>query len=271
MSSSIKPVLGSQLELGHTLSNGLVGFWLLNEGSGETVQDLSGNSHNGSTSFGSPTWVAGDRGHILDFDGTDDVLGLGIQNAGMYGNHERTIIFRARFDSFDIGTNETILDANGDVGTAGKFFNINLEDNGISLVFNSHRVIFDKGVLSTGVYYTVAVVVPAGSTLTSDVICYIDGVLATPTTEAGSAQTLDTNVGNWALGGSSLSGASTGDFQIDWLYAYECALLSSEIALLGREPFIMFDRDPIELWVGSVGVAVGGTILPQITSAYMRI
>ena len=38
-----KPMLGSQLDFSHPLNKGLVGFWLMNEGHGNKIQDLSLN------------------------------------------------------------------------------------------------------------------------------------------------------------------------------------------------------------------------------------
>ncbi len=69
----LKPVLGSQLNLGSHIARGLVGYWLLNEGSGPTVFDLSGNGKVGTFGAGaaSPIWVPGKFGSTLSFDGGD--------------------------------------------------------------------------------------------------------------------------------------------------------------------------------------------------------
>jgi hypothetical protein len=53
------------------LADGLVAHWQFEEGSGTTVSDSSGNSHNG-TFVGNPQWVTGEIGnYALDFDGDD--------------------------------------------------------------------------------------------------------------------------------------------------------------------------------------------------------
>ncbi|MBN2094959.1 MAG: DUF2341 domain-containing protein [Candidatus Aenigmarchaeota archaeon] len=58
-----------------SLSSGLVGHWIFEEGTGTTVHDQSGNSRTG-TAVGSPTWqsntIAGD--YCMDFDGTDSYV-----------------------------------------------------------------------------------------------------------------------------------------------------------------------------------------------------
>lgn len=45
MNGNLKPCLGSQLQMGHPLTKGLVACWLMNEGSGIYVNDFSSHSH----------------------------------------------------------------------------------------------------------------------------------------------------------------------------------------------------------------------------------
>jgi hypothetical protein len=45
-----KPPIGAKINFGHPLSNGLVGCWLFNEGSGDRVNDYSGYSNHGKVS-----------------------------------------------------------------------------------------------------------------------------------------------------------------------------------------------------------------------------
>jgi hypothetical protein len=61
------------------LSTGLVGHWPLDDGSGTTATDVSGNGNNGTLQNMDPAtdWVTGVIGsHALDFDGVDDELGV---------------------------------------------------------------------------------------------------------------------------------------------------------------------------------------------------
>ena len=48
-----------------------VGDWRMNEGSGTTLVDSSASGNNG-TILGNPTWVAGQHGQAIRFDGTGD-------------------------------------------------------------------------------------------------------------------------------------------------------------------------------------------------------
>ena len=51
----------------------LVGWWRLDEGSGTTAADMSGNGNDG-TLQGDTTWVTGQIGKALQFDGVDDFV-----------------------------------------------------------------------------------------------------------------------------------------------------------------------------------------------------
>jgi hypothetical protein len=54
----------------------LVGWWRLDEGSGTTAYDSSGNGNDG-TILGNPKWVAGKVGGAIDFDGDGDYINCG--------------------------------------------------------------------------------------------------------------------------------------------------------------------------------------------------
>jgi len=71
----IKPPVGQRPYRGHRLSKGLVGCWLMNEGGGSIVQDLSGNGLDATLGAGAaaPTWVAGNFGYGISFDGGDNL------------------------------------------------------------------------------------------------------------------------------------------------------------------------------------------------------
>jgi hypothetical protein len=51
---------------------GVVAIWLLDEGTGTTVTDSSGNANDGAFKSGEPKWVDGMFGKALSFDGVDD-------------------------------------------------------------------------------------------------------------------------------------------------------------------------------------------------------
>jgi len=58
-------------------TNGLVGYWKFDEGSGTTAYDSSGYNNNGtiySSSTPNATWTTGKVGNALSFDGVDDYV-----------------------------------------------------------------------------------------------------------------------------------------------------------------------------------------------------
>ena len=62
-------------------TNGLVGYWNFDEGTGTTAADSSGSGNNGTLVNGS-TWTAGKVGNgALQFDGVDDSVNAGTDSA----------------------------------------------------------------------------------------------------------------------------------------------------------------------------------------------
>jgi hypothetical protein len=55
------------------INDGLIGWWMFDEGTGTTVADSSGAGHDGFFVDSTPEWVPGKYGTALEFDGTDKV------------------------------------------------------------------------------------------------------------------------------------------------------------------------------------------------------
>jgi len=55
------------------IDDGLIGWWMFDEGTGTTVTDSSGAGHDGFFVDSTPEWVPGMYGTALEFDGTDKV------------------------------------------------------------------------------------------------------------------------------------------------------------------------------------------------------
>jgi prepilin-type N-terminal cleavage/methylation domain-containing protein len=58
-----------------TCSQGLVGYWSFDEGSGTIAKDYSGNGNDG-TIYGGATWTTGKVGGALSFDGVNDFVNV---------------------------------------------------------------------------------------------------------------------------------------------------------------------------------------------------
>ena len=63
-----KPPLGSRIDTGHPLAQGLVACWLFNEGGGTLVRDITGNGNDATPDTGTPTWTPTTEGIAVDLD-----------------------------------------------------------------------------------------------------------------------------------------------------------------------------------------------------------
>ena len=63
----------------HPRYKGIVGHWIIGEGGGTQVRDISGYGRHGTFTSGDPAtdWVIGQFGRTLNFDGTDDHINFG--------------------------------------------------------------------------------------------------------------------------------------------------------------------------------------------------
>jgi hypothetical protein len=93
------------VEVSATPDSGPIAHWNFDTGTGLTAFDSVGTNH--GTLTNGPTWacVAG-GGYALDFDGTDDYVGVGIVSAGV-----RTVSFWTKADA----TTKKIMDLDGTV------------------------------------------------------------------------------------------------------------------------------------------------------------
>jgi hypothetical protein len=73
--------LGQHATSGTSLSNGLVGYWKFDEGTGTTGTDASGNGYTATFGAGgtAPTWVPGKYGTGVNFDKVDDYISTTLQ------------------------------------------------------------------------------------------------------------------------------------------------------------------------------------------------
>lgn len=78
----VKPFRGRTPDKTHPLHRGLVGLWLMNEGSGTQVWDYSGNRNHGE--INDATWKPGKFGNKLKFNGSSDYV---ITNAVNFTDH----------------------------------------------------------------------------------------------------------------------------------------------------------------------------------------
>lgn len=71
-----KPVLGSYIDWSNPKTKGLIFCTIANEGTGKTLNDLTGNGHNATlNSAPTGTWVGGEKGHAVNLLGTSTTGG----------------------------------------------------------------------------------------------------------------------------------------------------------------------------------------------------
>jgi hypothetical protein len=158
--SIVKPVIAG------TTTDSLVGYWKLDEitsGGSDSVIDSSGGGYNGTPSGAGgannkpqpstlvPTTSFPDP-RSLSFDGTDDAVTINSAlDASVYGTNARTISFWFQANAFDTATGDTMF-ALASGASSGTHLGVAAEDNGVSVAFNGHRIIFAKNQLNTGVW-----------------------------------------------------------------------------------------------------------------------
>ena len=224
----VKPPLGALSLFGHPLSRGLVGLWPFNEGSGTFVNDMSGNGNTG-TFIGTPVWVAGPNGLELDLEGTSSQISLANTIALTY---PYTIIVDLHPDN------------------SGDMF---LGDNTTAsfLWFSNATILNIRNTDSSADSFTIADcrtrsmwAVVSKTNLFTGMDIYRDGNYIV----SGDNNLDHTNININRIGNGYNSDAFVFDGQIGFVSIYNRALSASEIAQLYREPFCMFEGDPIELW-----------------------
>jgi len=268
----LKPPRGIQLNRSHPLARGLVGVWLMNEGGGNNVSELSGNNNTG-TLYAHTAWAAGKFGSCLSFDGTDDYF-----KATLNGTTLTTLTI-----SFWVRPTQTESSQKGIfqwatvLTSAVPFILVAREQNSTNIQF----YVDDNYRLTTSIPNVAWSHISI--TLNSDNLWtfYLNGI------SAGTYQddAIHLNQGNalYVYLGNGYAGYFNGS--IDTFLIYKCALSASEIQQLYREPFAMFEQAAVEkllytaagvIWLaGSAGVqsatsatlkqlrCIGGSALAQ--------
>ncbi len=83
-----------------------IAYWNFNEGSGTTTSDVTGNG-NTATLNGS-SWTSGKYGGALSFDGLDDYMDVGDQNA-LEGMNKLSVSLWVHFNSLPVGNPYTLI------------------------------------------------------------------------------------------------------------------------------------------------------------------
>lgn len=252
-----KPPLGSLPDFSNPLTRGLVGLWLMNEGGGSVVQDLSGSKHNGALT-GLAKFTLGNFGPAVDFAGVTGAGEIAIPFGSQLDGKCLTIVSWINWNQ-DNDTYPRIVDRqyNGQFS----FYIIDSGDIGGSelswALTTQDQPVYDRGSGGSGTVPQNEWVQCCFTYENITAKTYINGVVGDSYTDAAEISGGLANSTDEIIIGEREDGAGRlFDGQIDHVMIWDRALSASEIAQLYRDPFIMFGQDPIELWVSEAGVSI---------------
>jgi hypothetical protein len=236
-----KPMLGSMVNWGHPLSQGLVGCWLMNEGAGNLVKDIAlGN--NGTTS--GTLWSPSQCGMALNFDGATSYENITLRRTFIQSNFSLCFLFK--IDTID-KTTRYIFDSGytspyDPNGLNITFINDDYNDNRLTVrIYDSDGYsisINPANVISTSVLYWLVVTY---NNLTKVGNLYLNkdfGTKTAPTARNG--QATPNTLGSYT---NNLFGFFDGS--IVYFYAYNRVLSPQEIQSLYVAPYQFIQRPRI--------------------------
>jgi len=222
----------------HSLSQELVGAWVLNEGVGDMLNDASG-ANNHLTAYNmdpSTDWIGSPTGHILDFDGSNDyaervATSLSSRFPGSGHNGAMTIVGRFKTNRTS-GTDQDVL---GKYGNSGGQRSFRLMVSGTLLYFgfssNGSTMSYETSTIAANNWYDFACVYDgANQTI------YLNGVLANSMAYSGG---VNNGTDPFRLGDRK-EGDRPFDGQLEFVYIYIRALNGSEVTEIYNNPYAMF-------------------------------
>ena len=212
-------------------TNGLVGYWNFDEGSGTAANDSSGNSNTG-TLTNNPTWTQGKVGGAILFDGLDDYVDVGTRSS-LNLSGEVTISAWVK-DIKTSGASRSILGDTSNAGAAAQYLLSRDNSNVPKIAVQWGNTAGKPGVVTksnTGmtkdVFYHV-VMIRQGSAGAWTGSVYINGVL-----DASTATSTDPSVQNrFAIGRKGGSSSEYWNGVIDEVRIYNRALSTDEVQAL---------------------------------------
>jgi hypothetical protein len=230
-----KPPLGSQLNPAHPLSRGLVGWWLMNEGAGLKVNDLSGNRNTGTLTSG-PTWKAGKFGPAVNFDGTDDYIPIA-DNPPLtsVADGSFTISCWAKILDVSPGSGRILVNRDntsntGAEGNRSVSLHIDLSGNAKLFLYPVSTSVTSSitSFFNDGRFHHY---VGIRDLLSSKVYLYVDGILAANSTDLSS--NINTALEPWVIGrGNTQSASGAFNGPIDDVRIWNRSLSASEVQQL---------------------------------------
>ena len=257
---NMKPVLGSQIQLGHPLSKGLIGYWVMNEGSGTIIRDVSGNGNTGTIT--SAPWVAGKFGSALSFNGSPTKVSTPLTYSG------NEITYACWFNATNLkGSNRDCIVGTGWLTRVGHVFLVQRSTSegliyfGIGRADSSGASSYSIPGFAVGRWYFIVTTV----NVNTSPVCtlYLDGKkVHSSKSPVGETISCTHTIGiGYGYDLSYFSGL------IDNVMIYNRALTDQEIASLYTDPYQMFRSRHLPLWVGATSVGEA----PPVATGYMTL
>lgn len=229
-----KPPVGSQLNWGDPINNGIRGCWLLNESGGTNAFDIA-RKYKGTLTNG-PTWSNGKFGNALSFDASNDSLNMGTADDSMLKENE-AFTFSCWMYPKTLG--QSNAGAPFDRSADGGSFTARL------IATNAIRFRIGGGTVLTRLTSNNAFVFNAwshfvithdGSVTAANCHIYINGVETTYATTTNGATPTDNSASSVIIG-NRVDSLTTWDGFLDNIRIYGRQLSPSEVRRLFEEPF----------------------------------
>lgn len=255
---NFKPPYGSRVNLGHPLARGLVGCWVMNEGSGNKLHD-SISSSAGLMNGSGWAWKAAENGLVMD-------LGAASTN---YALVAKTQSFDAQMANFSCAftikrvddTNHARIFSKGGGATErlDLFWNRDSSGNKFAFDYYDSGGTFreDSSVQQITTIEPINVVITFNGTNT---VFYFDGV---KDSVSSNGVNIGATTGDLYIGVFNDASAHPFPGEIEYLWFWNRTLIDKEAYSINSNPYAMFeDPYPIELF-GYVA-AGGQSIVPII-------
>lgn len=244
-----KPPLGSWIDWSHPQSRGLVGLWLMNEGSGMKTHDISFNNNHGVLTNG-PLWKPGRDGVALAFDGSDDYVDCGNPLSRLLNPNILTVI--AWINQYS-GGRQTIIGCENEASVFQ--LETGILPGEVSVIISGIFIArTSAGVYSVNTNTQMAYTRTGAGLGTSKI--FVNGVLLTLASEAANAFVVPT--GKMIIGRREVSSQMFNGL-ISSVSIYNRTFHPQEVAQLYRDPYC-FIHQPHKYWL----MPQGGMIPPHL-------
>lgn len=234
-----KPLLGRQINWAHPLAHGLVACWVMNEGTGNKIFDLSGNGNDGT--FTDVTWNATEKG-IGTYYGTFasnfmiTVSSSQIIDLPLSRRLSIAVLCRPNYNAVTNaavltwgGSDDLLVYPNDDSSGAG----------GIRVFWrdgDTNNVINFAGTNMNGIWTSYLCTFESGSQ-----VGYQDGMIVDTFNDAIPVTNSFTNfrIGGWTDAVQPFGG------DIAYVYLYDRILTSAEAMIIHHSPYIMFQQNRV--------------------------